>query len=251
MNKNEKKVLELVNIKKTMSIADICETLQFSESTARRTVSALSELKLINRYHGGAQSYAAIANQSSVQKRMDINPLLKDSIARMAASLIRSGQTVMLTGGTTVYMMCKYLMNRRITVITNSLIVFDELKNAVHLNDLILLGGRYNKDEMEVEGALTNFNLKLLKADCIFMGTNGFDPDSGFFTDRMEALELYRLCIEVSKEKYMLSDSSKLNGRGLAVIATCEMVDYFVTDPGLNKGISDRFLEKGIKVIFT
>ena len=250
MRKNENKVLDLINIKKTISVPDIYKTLKISESTARRAVTVLSDMKLINRYHGGAQSIVDIENQKDVKGRMIINPELKDNIARTAAMQVCSGQTVILLGGTTVYMMCKYIINKNITVLTNSMLVFDELKDASNIR-LILLGGTYNADEMELEGVLTNFGLKLFNADCMFFGTNGFDPNYGFLTSRIEAIELYRGCINASRLKYALADSSKLFAQGPAVIATCENVDYLITDTGISREIATIFTEKKTKVIYS
>jgi DeoR/GlpR family transcriptional regulator of sugar metabolism len=246
---NEKRALELINTRKSASVSDICGALNISESTARRILTALSGGNLITRYHGGAQCLAIAGGSGSIQSRKDENRQLKDAIARTAAGRVKQGQTVLLTGGTTVYMMCRYLMDKRITVLTNSLIVFNELTAAPYI-DLIMLGGVYNREEMEMEGILTNFGLKMFKADSIFMGTNGFDPGFGFLTDRVEALELYRLCIEASKEKYIVADSSKLGGRGSAVIAACGMVDYLITDAGVGRDVAEKFMQNGVKVIY-
>lgn len=250
MRDKEKKVLEIINVRKILSVSDICEELKVSESTARRILISLSDRKLIHRFHGGGQSLAITEVQADIQRRMQENAKIKDSIAKRAAAEIKNGQTVILLGGTTVYMMCKYIVELRITVITNSLIVFEALKNAKHLN-LILLGGHYNKDEMEVQGALTNAGLRLINADSLFMGATGLNPRVGFLTDEIDAIDLYRLCIDATKQRYVLADGSKLQGLGSAVIASYEHINTMITNNDFDREIAKEYSNKGVDVIFS
>jgi len=233
-----------------MTTEEICDAIGISESTARRLLSSLSDKQLITRFHGGAQSLLLTTETSALQKRMNLNPDIKDDIARRAAQEIKPGMTVVLLGGTTVYMICKYILERHITVITNSLIVYEGLKDAAAV-DLILLGGRYNRNEMEVRGALTNINLRMLKADCLFMGATGLDPGAGFLTDDINSVELYRLCIDAAKSTYVLADSTKLDFHGSVITATSEMVNYLITDPAIPCNVIEKFTEKGVRIILS
>lgn len=248
MNQKDKQVLEYIDMKKMVSTTELCEIFGYSESTARRVLQRLVDSGLVERYHGGAISNQDIKRKTGIQERLEYHFAEKDNIAKCAAEQIKQGSTVVLLGGSTVYKMCKYLIKKNITVITNSMIVFDELKDRDNIV-LILLGGRYNFEEMEVRGALTYSGLQILRADKVFMGATKFHPQIGFMTSDLESVELYRLCIEAAKETYILADSSKLGKDGTAVMASCTMVDYLITDKKMGSEEEKEFAEKGVKVL--
>ena len=248
MNLREKKTMELINTHKILSVSELCDNLQVSESTARRLFTNLSDKGLIRRFHGGGQSLSLFDEKTDVQKRIDDNYNKKDNIARYAAKMIKNGQSVMLMGGTTVYMMCKYIMDHKVTVITNSMIIYEELKIVPNI-DLIILGGRYNHNEMEVRGALTSSGLRLLNSDFLFMGATGFNTDTGFLTYDIDSVELYHLCIDATNHCCVLADSSKVMGCGTAVMAPLDRTNILISDIGLSDENTNLFKEKGIDVI--
>ena len=248
MNQNENKVLELINVKKTISTKEICKALYISESTARRIMARLSKKGAIVRFHGGGHNLEQAAEEFNITGRLELNTRAKDGIAKAAAEMVTPGAVIIMMGGTTVYKMCKYLQEMSITVITNSLIVFDALKNRGKI-DIVLLGGHYNRSEMEVWGVLTNANLKMLRADMLFMGTSHFHPSVGFLTNDLESLEIYRNCMDAANTSYVLADSSKLGERGTAVTATCKSIDGLITDDKLGNEYVRQFEAAGVSVV--
>ncbi|MDR2477086.1 MAG: DeoR/GlpR family DNA-binding transcription regulator [Treponema sp.] len=248
MTDKEQCVLDLINSKQTASISVIRDAFGYSESTVRRILNRLSNRGRILRYHGGGHSVNYQSPASSVQSRFELRPQEKDRIARAAVSQFYSGDTVVLLGGTTVANMCRYMRGMRITVITNSLLVFDELRSKPE-TQIILLGGQYNLEEMETRGALTHSNLKMLRANCLFMGTSQFHPDFGFTTTDINTVELYHLCLEASRKKFILADSSKFGESASAVIAGCDMIDCLITDKELPPAICKEFITRGVEVL--
>ena len=232
-----------------MSIDELCKSLNVSDSTARRVMTSLADKGMIIRYHGGGHSVEWALESSDIQKRFDLHASAKDAIARTAAELVKPDSIIILMGGTTVCKMCKYIKDMKVTVITNSIIILDELKNRRGI-DIVLLGGRYNHSEMEVVGALTDINLKMLRADSLFMGANHFHPKIGFLTDERESLQFYRNCIDAASKSYVLADSSKLGENAAAITATCDMVDCLITDNKLDIDIIKQFESMGVSVIY-
>lgn len=248
MNQKEKQVLEYINIKKMVSTTELSQKFGYSESTVRRILQRLFDKGRIQRYHGGAASDDYSKEPSGVHKRFEQCLEEKERIAQYAARQIKPGSAVFLMGGSTVCRMCKYLKGMNITVITNSMLVYEELKNTENIR-MILLGGRFNADEMEVGGMLANTNLQLLRADSLFMGAYHFHPRVGFTTTDMEAVEFYHLCINAVKDTYMLVDSSKVGMDGMAVMATCHMIHNLITDVGFSDELAQAFEEEGVRVV--
>ena len=159
-----------------------------------------------------------------------------------------SGDVVELLGGTTVAAMCRYMRGMKITVITNSMLVFAELRNRAEIQ-IILLGGQYNIEEMETRGVMTHNTLKMLRANCLFMGASHFHPGFGFMTTDINSVELYQLCLEASRKKFILADSSKFGESASAVIARCDMIDCLITGKNLPPEVCKAFNAKGVEVL--
>ena len=162
--------------------------------------------------------------------------------------MIKPHSTAVLLGGTTVFRICKHIKNIPITVITNSMIVFNELVDKEHIQ-LILLGGEYNRDEAELRGFLTLAGSKLMTCDYLFMGADGYVQNVGCTTADLEAMELYNWCMALSQSTIVLMDSTKFGKRGKAVIAAIKNIDIIITDNGISPEALRQMEENAVEVI--
>jgi DeoR/GlpR family transcriptional regulator of sugar metabolism len=244
INKNH--VLNYIKEKQYITINQMCSDFSISSSTARRTVIQLEKMGKIGRVHGGAFVLQR-SQQTLITTRLGINTEKKIKIAKAAAKLVKEDSTIILLSGSSVSFMCAYIKNIDLTVITNSLLVHDELKECPNIR-LIILGGLYNHEEAETGGILENASLGPLRADILFMGCSGFDEKTGF-TNRNYSVELYRACIQNCNKVCILVDSSKYNKGGTSIAATPEQVNYLFTDNDLPKDAVNHFEQKGITVV--
>ena len=249
MSDKEMAVLDYINLHQVAAVDELSGNLNISLSTVRRVLSRLEQRNQIVRFHGGATAMHDSQRHTALSARYSTNKSEKESIARAAAELIEPNSTIILLGGTTVFYLCKYLRQKKLRIITNSLIVLDALKSDRML-EIILLGGVYNADESEMRGSLTTSAMQILGADYLFSGATAFDTNRGFLTSHIDAVELYSRCFEAAKKVYILADSSKYGKMGLAVVAKVEDVDCLITDQGLPKEAVQSFANKGLEVIF-
>lgn len=247
MTGHEFDVLNYINLHEIGRTDQIASNLQISESTVRRMLDKLEQKGLVVRFHGGASKVKS-GQSADVYQRFEKFPKVKNQIAKAAAEMVRDGNIIILLGGTTVACMCKYLQMKRLTVITNSLIVFNMLKENV-TTKIILLGGEYSSQEDELKGSLTNSTILQLGADCLFSGATAFDERRGFLTDQVDAIELYNSCFQATKKVIMLADSSKCNKNSIAVIAACDKVDCLITDSGIPDRVVEGFEQSDVEVI--
>jgi len=244
----KQELLDFINEKKHVSIADICETFKISESTARRLITYYVQKGRIGRYHGGAFSLE-LDKKTDALARIEVHAGKKLNIAKAAATIIQENSTIIILSGSTVSYLCRFIRDKKITVITNSLLVLDELKNCPNIT-MILLGGLYNHEESEVGGVLSNSGLSYLRADCLFMGASGFDEKSGFINKNL-SVELYHTCINLCSECCVLVDSSKYNCGGTSIAAAPEQVKYLFTDSDLPAEAVTQFQKKSVIVVLT
>lgn len=93
---------------------------------------------------------------------------------------MEDGDCVYVDSGTTTVGMLKYLQGKRITIVSSSTELLDNLpiKNA----KCILLGGEVRDDLESVLGALTEKMISDMYFDKAFIGANGYIPDGGIYT---------------------------------------------------------------------
>lgn len=245
LDRNE--VLAFIRQNDFTSTQQLCERFHVSESTVRRMLDKLDAVGLITRIHGGAMSIANPAKLTEFQRRNRENKEQKIAIARAASELVNEHDTVILMGGTTVCEMCQFIFDMHITVISNSILVLNNLRHAPHIR-LIMLGGLYNYQEEELGGLMGNSDLPFMRANWMFMGASGFDERFGFAITNASP-EMYRNCVESSLNACVLADSSKYMSGGTSVAASLEQVSCLITDEGLNMRAKEALEAQDIKVI--
>lgn len=239
-------VLSFIRQSDFVSTQQLCERFQVSESTIRRLLERLDSAGLITRVHGGAMPLAT-ARLTEYQVRSQQHKAQKVAIAKAAAELIHDHDTVILVGGSTVFELCPFIEHRCITVITNSVPVFNSLRHSETIR-LVMLSGLYSMQEDEVGGLLDNTSLERMRANWMFMGTSGFDERFGF-AQTNAPVETYAQCIHSSLSLCVMADSSKYLRGGTTVSATPGEVSVLITDKGLAPKAKKALEEQGIRVI--
>ena len=243
-----KELLEYLQCHGHAKVSELTRVLFLSESTVRRALSALEAEGKVHRFHGGAASTDP-GKQAFVKEREVSRSEEKDAIGRLAASFVEEGMTLLLMGGTTVHAMCPYLKGKRLTVITSSLPVVNDLAWEEHMT-LILLGGVLNPPEMEVRGGLMQLALGRLRADLMFTGVTGLHPIHGLMTDDPNGVETYTTCMNVSDQVYVLADHTKCEHYGGTTVL-CELKDIscLITDDHMPEATCAYYQEQAPRLL--
>ena len=123
MNTNiENEVSKIVFKRKYMSIVELSEVLNVSQSTIRRVLNRLQSKKLVERSHGGVRAVLTDNVAPNFVLRKHTNATQKKMIALKALKLIKEGDVIFLDGSTSTYFMAEYLNEfDNATVITNGI----------------------------------------------------------------------------------------------------------------------------------
>ena len=123
MNTNiENEVCKIVFKRKYMSIVELSEVLNVSQSTIRRVLNRLQSKKLVERSHGGVRAVLTDNVAPNFVLRKHTNATQKKMIALKALKLIKEGDVIFLDGSTSTYFMAEYLNEfDNATVITNGI----------------------------------------------------------------------------------------------------------------------------------
>jgi DeoR family fructose operon transcriptional repressor len=207
-------ILQLLKEHNTVKIQEIMELTNSSESTIRRDLSLLEEQKFLKRIHGGAQRLQGKLQEPSMIEKSSKNLQEKRLIAKYAAELVEEGDCIYLDAGSTTFEMIEFLTAKDIVVVTNGLMHVAPLLNKGIATYLI--GGFVKPNAFIGRGSLTS--LDLYRFDKCFLGVNGIHPQFGFTTPDQEEAMVKQKAISLSRESYVLADSTKFSEISFAKI---------------------------------
>jgi DeoR/GlpR family transcriptional regulator of sugar metabolism len=212
-----------------MHVADLARSFGVSEMTVRRDLDALARDGHVERVRGGAvQTLGEQSFDEIVVMRLDA----KNRIGAAAAALVRDGQTVMIDIGTTTLQAARHLHGRRITVVTTSMAVYEELAPDGDI-ELILPGGVLRRNYRSLVGVLAEATLRQLRADLLLLGTSGVDANLASWDTTMVEVPIKRAMIAAAADVALLADAAKFQMAGLVHVCDAEAVDRIVTDAPL------------------
>ncbi|HEU0116037.1 MAG TPA: DeoR/GlpR family DNA-binding transcription regulator, partial [Thermomicrobiales bacterium] len=127
--------------RRRVTLADIVDEFAVSPATVRRDLGALAERGEIRRIRGGAVAVRQAPPELPVVHRAANQAEAKARIGKAAADLVRDGETIFLSSGTTALEVARHLRDRAgLTVLTNSLLVVNMLIESSDI-EVIVLGG--------------------------------------------------------------------------------------------------------------
>jgi DeoR family transcriptional regulator of aga operon len=238
----------------TVSIDELCTTLGASVATIRRDLEDLEGHSLLKRVRGGAVPfgplfYEPFRQDASFQDKVSSFAEEKRRIARSAAELVKAGQTIALSGGTTTTEIVRSLKPlSQITIITNTVNVAMELSNRKDI-DVIVTGGHLRGNWFTLIGPVANAATDLLFADIMFLGVDGIDAVQGLTCTNSAEAELLRRLAHHSKKRIAVADRSKLGAVSNWLLCPTQEIDTLITDSGASDETIAPFIKVGINVI--
>lgn len=215
-------ILKLLEERKSITVPEIKEVLQISESTIRRDLTALDRAGRLVKVFGGAVAAesAFTSGELSVAQKEDVNKEEKEMIARYAAALIEEEDFVYLDAGTTTGYMIDYITQRKATFVTNA--VSHAKRLAAAGLRVVLIGGELKGTTEAVVGNQAILSLQNFHFTKGFFGVNGVSKKAGCSTpDYNEAL-VKKTAFERSKRAYVLADATKFGNISSVTFASFE-----------------------------
>lgn len=209
--KRQEEILELVNKNGSVTVQELKDRFDASESTIRRDLNALHNMGALVKVFGGAvKAESKIqVKEERVSKRKKINMEEKQRIAQYAASLIEPEDFIYLDAGTTTGAMIPYLTETKATYVTNA--VSHALQLAERDFRVIIIGGKMKASTEAIVGNEAYHNLQKYNFTKGFFGTNGIDKHAGFTTPDINEALIKEFAMKHSQEAYVLCDNSKFH----------------------------------------
>lgn len=204
-------ILQILKQEGTVTVTELVEVLDTSESTIRRDLTALSEKGRLKKIHGGAMLSEGVASHVEYQmdRRQNMNISEKQLIAQKAASLITDGDVIYLDAGTTTEMMINYIEAKDLVAVTNGI---GHIKKLLQKGiQTIVLGGGIKSVTEAVIGVNAVAELDKYHFTKGFFGTNGISEKRGYTTPDIEEAMVKQKALQRCNEAYILADHTKVN----------------------------------------
>jgi DeoR family galactitol utilization operon repressor len=210
----------------SITVAGLSRDLAVSEVTIRSDLNTLEKRGVLSRVHGGAVPSV----HPHILERQNLRVEEKQHIAKAAADLVRSGDTIMIEAGTTPALVCRYLGGRRdVHVITNSVLAFNTAKNNPALK-ITLCGGEFRSSTESFVGPVAAETIRRFNVKIAFVGTDGFGSRNGITTHLLEGGEVIKVMKERARQTIVLTDSTKYGRAGPVTIMPLSEADGIITD---------------------
>lgn len=233
--RQEQTVLELLKVKRKLTLSEVMELLNVSESTARRLFVRLEDDGFAVRNYGGIQ---LAGNHSSLEYLYEEEEgqfiEQKRAIGAYAASLVEDGDCLYLDSGTTGAHVAMALADRlaqgelsHLSVFTNSLMNLEILSRYVTIN---IIGGEYRVNRRDFCGYLVEDLLTKLHFTKCFLGADGFHPQNGFTATDFRTARLNEIVMRSSDKRFVVTDSRKFTATSLVSYSRDQRIDAVITN---------------------
>jgi len=240
-------ILDKVREKNKVKSNDLAVELNVSEDTIRRDLNQLSHNGLILKVHGGALATHQKLyqfNESSIFNREN-----KIKVAKKAISLLKNGQVIIMSGGTTNLELARLLpQDLKLTIYTFSLPIAMQLTEHANV-EVFLIGGKLHKKALVSVGVSVVKILSKIKADICFLGTSGIDINEGVTEVGYEVSFVKRVMIASSDNVVSLFTSDKLDTSQRYPICDLNEIDKIVTDLPPDDPKLFPYIRKGVEVL--
>jgi DeoR family fructose operon transcriptional repressor len=242
---------QLVAERGRLSVNVLAEQYDVTTETVRRDLSALERMGLVRRVHGGAVPADSLAViEHGLLERDSANTAEKERIARAAVDLLPPpGATVLIDAGSTTHRFAALLpRDHRLTVVTHAVPIAARLAGNPQI-ELHLLPGRVRTTTQAAVGADTVAALAELRADVVFLGTNGLTVEHGLSTPDRDEAATKRAMVRSAARVVVLADATKIGTDTPLRFASLDEVDVLVTDDSIRAADRRSLTRAGLEMV--
>lgn len=240
-------IVERLKEQKRISVEEICQLFGVSRDTARRDLVSLEEQGTIIRTRGGALLPQFHEQIKPYNQRLETFSEEKRKIGQVGASLIRSGDYILLDASTTVQA-CAEAITTSCTVVTNSIhqaTLLASNPSSIHVH---LLGGILEKEHFFLYGPSVKESLSHFFVDRAFLGVVGIS-EHGFTVAHEGDGAVMKEMIKQAKQVIILADASKFNQTSFYRFAGFEDIDLLITNEEPPNAIKEKLTDANVELM--
>jgi len=251
-HKRRKRLLKLLAEHNSATVQQLVEWLNASPATVRRDISWLAGRNLLTRTRGGAENLLPRTRQFPLTSETFQNNIAcfasrKRAIARHAAGMCNDGETIIINGGTTTFMMAEFLAEKQLKILTNSFLMAERLLGSSE-NEIIVPGGRVYREQNVILSPFDNDITQHHYASKMFMSVYGLSLLGLMEADPL-LIQAEKRLINQAEELVVMADSSKFARKAGLILCGLDRVSCVITDTDVTDKAVGLLEHYGVKVI--
>jgi len=251
VREREETILRLLDLHTFANIHDVVEATGASEATIRRIFIEMEHDGLLRRVRGGVEQVrtrdALPQREAPLDTRVGVNREGKRRIAKKAATLLKSGETIFIDGGSTTFHLIEFISSLNLTVVTNSFAIAEHLVRHSKCT-VILPEGTVNTNSMLILNNLSPDPFINYQAATAFMGIEGVTGETLTNSEPL-VIQVERAMIAHAQELVILADGSKFGKIGRLTLCPVERVNKIITTADADPRVVEALSQKGVEVL--
>lgn len=237
MEERRRAILREVEEKGKVRVADLSRRFGCSEVTIRNDIRNMDAEGLLVRTHGGAVKLEKEMERKYSAESIYRNTERKKKIAACAYEFIEDRDTIIIDDASSSFYLAVHIRQhpeKRLAVVTNSLLVGNELAGVSHV-ELYMVGGHVGGHLAATMGDDALSNIELFRVDKGFIGIHSINFDVGLTSIATPQMQVKKAILKSAGETYVLADSSKFGGGYVSVICPMRDVYKIITDDEVSR----------------
>lgn len=241
------KIKEILYKNKRADVFELSERFNVTEVTIRRDLDKLEHDGFIIKTYGGA-----VLNEEHTQNTLtadceESTSEEKKMIGKIAAHMIENGEAIYLSPGKTCLEIARNIRDKKITVVTNDLIIGYELKDCPGIK-IIVTGGDLMQSTSILVGSFALQALSGIFVNKAFFGVKGVNFDSGYTVNSHEEVMVIEGVKRITNEIVVAADYSKFNYTAFARLGDLQMAKKVITNKQIPPEFKKYFFEHSVKL---
>ncbi|MGB4588063.1 MAG: DeoR/GlpR family DNA-binding transcription regulator [Clostridiaceae bacterium] len=243
-------ISNLIQKDKMVEVKKLSELLKVSEKTIRLDLDLLEKANILRRVHGGAVLDTQQSNKFPKNLLREQNTYEKTIIATKAKSLLKENEVILLDDGSTSLALAKLLGDFKLTVLTNDVLIINELMYKANIN-LYVIGGSLKRDgeSFVINGEDSIQFVKKYRVNKLFLGASTIDENHGLMIFYYGDRSTKRAFMASADEIICLLDSSKFNHTAFTHVANINEIHTIISDFQLAESEIKKYRDLGINVL--
>ena len=242
MEERRRKILQELEEKGKVRVNELSAELGCSEVTIRNDIKCMERAGLLIRTHGGALKIEETPQKKYSAESIYRNTDKKKAIAARAYDCVEDRDTIIIDDTSTGFYLALYIKQhseKRIAVVTNSLLVGNELAGLDHV-ELYMVGGPVGGHLAATMGDEAVADISRFHVDKAFIGVHGINFDVGITSTASPQVQVKQAIMKAADKVIVLADSSKFGGGYLSVICPLREIYQIITDDQVDAEYTER-----------
>ncbi len=241
------KIKEILYKEKRVDVFELSKLFSVTEVTIRRDLDKLEQEGFLIKTYGGA-----VINDESDQnpqrvENEDTNINDKKMIGKIAAQMIENFEAIYLSPGTTCLEIARNILGKKLTVVTNDMMIAYELKDSPGIK-VIVTGGDLINSTTIMTGGFAIRALDSIYINKAFIGVKGVNFESGYTVDSHEEMMVIQEVMKISNEIITVADYSKFGFTAFAKLGELTMAKKVISNKQIPSEFKKYFFENAVKL---